>query len=534
MRKFVNLHAHSCFSILDALSYPQEHIDAAYEKGLTAHAITDHGNMNGMVYQFLHSKEMAKKGKIIKPIYGAEMYFVPDLEEWRHQKNIDDQNKKKKSKKQEEENEESSLSPEDEEESRTEVKSKSSLNKRYHLLVLAKNKIGLHNLFSLVSKSYMRENFYRKPRIDFQMLREHKEGLIISSACMSSYLAAQMYQNADNGEEVIERAFERTLLDFQDIFGDDFFAEIQFNAIEEQKYLNKFTINAANKLGIQYVVTTDVHYPRKELWKDREIYKRLGWLNKTKDADKMRLPESLEEVKCELFIKNGDDVWESYQRFRGTDLNFYFDDEIEAAIERTFRIAHECIEDIKIDTDIKLPSFIVPKDANENALLRQMCEGRLRERGLFNNKEYVDRLNYELSVIEDRDFGKYFLTMKAISNIRMKSMASGPGRGSASGSLVNYLLQISQVDPIRFDLQFERFLRSGAPAGFDASFIDSILPKRSVDKVFEIEMANNKKLRMTESCLVKVQRNGQIIELRANELAVDDELLEENEARNVN
>jgi len=174
--KFVGLHAHSCFSVFDGLGYPNEHMDFAWENGMDALALTDHGSANGLSYQVLHAKKMKEQGKDFKPIFGVEAYFHPSIEEWKEQKEEIEKNKKTKAK------EEVTLTVEDEAASKK--AEKNILNKRRHLVLLAQNQTGLNNIFTLISKSYKGDNYYRYPRLDYKLLEEYNEGIIASSACL--------------------------------------------------------------------------------------------------------------------------------------------------------------------------------------------------------------------------------------------------------------------------------------------------------------------------------------------------------------
>ena len=311
--KFVGLHAHSVFSVFDGLGYPQDHIDYAIENGMDALALTDHGNMNGLSYQVLHSKKLQKEGKNFKPIFGIEGYFIDSISKWKEEKEEIDKNKKGRKKKEEN----SAVVIEDEE--ATKRQEKNILNRRAHLVLLVQNQTGLNNLFTLVSKSFDPENFYRYPRIDFDMLREHNEGIIVSSACMGGPLSKDYWNNREEGDEAVQRAMVATIENFTSIFGDRFYGELQWNAVPEQHEINKHIIKAAERTGIKLISTADSHYPRPELFKDRELYKQLGWLGKSKpDYADSTLPESREELKYELYPKNGDQMWDAYKTYSQT------------------------------------------------------------------------------------------------------------------------------------------------------------------------------------------------------------------------
>ena len=187
---FVNLHAHSVAgSIFDAIGYPQEHMDFAYDNGCTALALTDHGNMNGLAYQVLHGKKMQQSGKEFKPIYGVEAYFIDSIESWHkdYQTVMEDKKKARALAK----SEQSGATIENEEASKKAVKS--ILNRRGHLILLAQNQTGLNNIFKLISESYQEENYYRYPRMDYDMLSKYSEGVIAASACLGGVYAQDFW-----------------------------------------------------------------------------------------------------------------------------------------------------------------------------------------------------------------------------------------------------------------------------------------------------------------------------------------------------
>ena len=454
--KFVGLHAHSVFSVFDGLGFPNEHIDYAVENGMDALALTDHGNMNGLSYQVLHSKKLQKEGKNFKPIYGIEGYFIDSITKWREEKAEIDKTKKGRKK---EEN--SAVVIEDE--IATKRQEKNILNRRAHLVLLVQNQTGLNNLFTLVSKSFDPDNFYRYPRIDYDMLREHNEGIIVSSACMGGPLSKDYWNNREKGDETVQRAMVETIKNFTSIFGDRFYGELQWNSIPEQHEINKHIIKAAKKTGIKLISTADSHYPRPELFKDRELYKQLGWLGKSKPAyAEPILPESRKELKYELYPKNGNQMWESYKTYSEQCGVDYDDDFIRETIECTYQIAHDRIESFYPDATVRLPDFVVPDGKSADETLRTLCLEGLKQKGLASKDDYSDRLKEELEVIEDRGFSKYFLTMKAVADEATKTQLVGVGRGSAAGSLVAYVLGITGIDPIHYNLLFSRFLRRDA------------------------------------------------------------------------
>ena len=456
---FVGLHAHSVAgSIFDGLGFPDEHMDFAYQNGMDALALTDHGNMNGLSHQVLHAKKMMDEGKEFKPIFGMEAYFIPSISEWREEyERVKAEKKTKKN-----DDEVSGTTVEDESASKRAVKS--VLNRRRHLVLLAQNQKGLENLFLLVSNSYRPENFYRYPRVDYEMLRKHSEGIIAASACLGGVYAGNYWANREEGNEAVLNAMRETTRKMVSIFGDRWYGELQWNNVPEQHELNSYVIKMHEEFGIPLISTADSHYPNRDAWKDRELYKRLGWLGKGRPewANDSELPVSVEEIGYELYPKNGDEMWEAYKKY-SSEVGFDYDDElVRNSIVETFFIAHSRIESFMPDTTVRLPDFVVPEDVTEAQALRKMCFEGLRRLGKQDDEEYTNRLNMELDVIDDRGFSKYFLTMKAIADRANEIMLTGPGRGSAAGSLVAYALDITQVDPLKYGLLFSRFLRSDA------------------------------------------------------------------------
>jgi len=459
--KFVGLHAHSVAgSIFDAIGYPQAHMDFCYENGSDALALTDHGNMNGLAYQVLHAKKMQSEGKEFKPIFGCEAYFTPSIAEWHeaYNKAMEDKKKARSIKK----DEQSGATVEDEGDSK---RIQGILKRRRHIVLLVQNQTGLNNLFKLVSESYQPENFYRYPRIDYALLKKYNEGIIASSACLGGVYAGNYWEHREEGDEAVLEAMRESTRQMVDIFGDRWYAEIQWNNIKEQHELNQYVIQVAKEFGVRLVTTADSHYPNPDAWKDRELYKRLGWLGKGRPSwaeEESQLPAGVEEIGYELYPKNGDQIWESYKQYSES-TGFEYDDAVVLkSIEETYHIAFERIESFLPDNTVRLPEFVVPAGFTATQALVNFALEGLKDKGLHTNKEYTDRLRRELNVIDDRGFSKYFLTMKSIVDVATDMMLPGPGRGSAAGSLVAYALNITQVDPIKHGLLFSRFLRSDA------------------------------------------------------------------------
>ena len=454
---FVGLHAHSVAgSPFDALGYPDEHMDFAYDNGMDALALTDHGNANGLAGQVLHAKKMQKEGKNFKPIFGVEAYFIPSVANWKEDYERIKAEAKNKS---EYEAEQSGTTVENE---ASKKKMKSVLNRRRHLILLAQSQEGLQNIFKMISTSYVGDNFYRYPRVDYALLKKYNKGVIAASACLGGVYAGNYWENREEGADAILDAMRKTTQKMQSIFGDRWYGELQWNNVPEQHELNQYIIQMHHEFGIELISTADSHYYNPEVWKDRELYKRLGWLGKGRpDYLSEELPVSVEEIGYELYPKNGDQMWESYKHYSKLCGVEYDDELVKASIARTHDIAHRRIESFLPDNTVRLPDFVVPEGSNAGQTLAALCVEGLRSLGLENNAEYAERLRYEVDIIDDRGFSKYFLTMKAISDMAVEKQLVGPGRGSAAGSLVSYVLGITQVDPIKYGLQFERFLTKG-------------------------------------------------------------------------
>jgi DNA polymerase-3 subunit alpha len=399
---------------------------------------------------------MQKQGKDFKPIFGVEAYFIPSVANWKEDYEEIKAAAKNKS---EYEAEQSGTTVENE---ASKKKMKSVLNRRRHLILLAQNQEGLQNIFKMISTSYVGDNFYRYPRVDYALLKKYNKGVIAASACLGGVYAGNYWENREEGADAILDAMRKTTQKMQSIFGDRWYGELQWNNVPEQHELNQYIIQMHHEFGIELISTADSHYYNPEVWKDRELYKRLGWLGKGRpDYLSEELPVSVEEIGYELYPKNGDQMWESYKKYSALVGAEYDDELVLNSIKRTHDIAHNRIESFIPDNTVRLPDFVVPEGSTAGQTLAALCVEGLRSLGFQNNMEYVDRLKYEVGVIEDRGFSKYFLTMKAISDMAIDRQLVGPGRGSAAGSLVSYVLGITQVDPIKYGLQFERFLTKG-------------------------------------------------------------------------
>lgn len=512
-KKFVGLHAHTTVgSPLDAIGYPDEHFATAFDAGMDAMAITDHGNANSFAYADFAARAMNKIGKTFKHICGVEFYFHPDLDSWREDYEDAKRNKeaakeaKKIAKKElklkgsvtekvaEDMGLDDSADQEDgtvvENEAETKDPSKwfNPVNRRHHLVVLAKSSRGLENLFALVSKGY-KDGFYRFPRIDRKLLKEHGQDLIVLSACIGGPFAYDVfYELRDFPKERLnasllddQRILDKVLSRLENTYDglcdavgrENVFPEIQFNKLSEQHLVNRALIELSKKTGAKLVVTADSHYSKEEFWQARELYKLLGRL-KYDQIDSTLLPTDKEQLKCELFPKSATQIWDAYKRYT-EGFNFYDDELVKDAIERTWDIAHEMIGTVEADRSVKLPDYVVPAGKKPIKALLDALKKALIAKGLSEKPEYVERLKKELGIIKEKNYEKYFLTMKEIFDEASQYVLVGPGRGSACASLVNYLLGITQIDPLKYpDLVFERFINKqrAEPPDIDSDLSD--------------------------------------------------------------
>lgn len=543
-KKFVGIHAHSIYSLGDGFSRPKEHIEFALENNLDGHCLTEHGHANNFAELVFLQDELKKKGKQFKIVGGVESYYVDSLSHWKelylNSKSAEKKAKEDKKKKTAQEeldsigddsiaakeevkekfgdlinkDEDSGSVMENEEESKDYKKFFDPIKQRNHLVLLPKNNEGLKSLFQIVSESH-KDGFYKFPRVDLDMLRKHsKKNLIASSACIGGKLVAIVAMNqtkdfqtelhveafTDNFEKIQKELAQQVSL-FQEALGseENFYLELQFNKLPLQHLANYHLIECAKRTGAPLVVTCDSHYSRPELWREREIYKAMLWSSRTKDSTALeKIPEKIEQLKCELYPKNAEQVWQSYKQY-GKDFNFYDDHIIKNAIENSWHIVHEQIDNsaLSIDRKVKLPSLeklatkeeiikietrikekklklkekkkdtslSVNEDEIQFELLKQHAIDGLIKRGFGENKEYINRLILELDTVKHLGIVSYFLTYEKIMQIVGAKMLTGTARGSAGGSLLAYVLDITQMDPIKHGLLFERFL-SKKKAGF--------------------------------------------------------------------
>jgi len=388
--KFTHLHLHSHYSLLDGLPKIDEILDHVKKLGMDSVALTDHGNLYGAVEFY----EKAKK-KGIKPIIGCEVYQAVNKMEQKRP-NID--------------------------------------NKRYHLLLLVKNKKGYENLVKLITAANLK-GFYYKPRIDEEILAKHSEGLIGATACIQGKIPRLIIANK------IEEA-KKQALKYKEIFDPgSFYLEIQHHPnIKGQQKVNEQLIKFSKELDIPLIATCDSHYLNPEDAKAQDI---LMLINTGADPND---PERITMQTDDFSVKSQEDMIKFFKN-------------VPEAIENTQKIVNQCNFEFTLGKT-KLPYFEVPKGETPKSYLRKLCEKGIKKRyDKEPGKEVKERMNYELSVIEEMGFSSYFLIVQDFVNwAKENRIVVGPGRGSAAGSLISYLLGITNVDPLRYNLLFERFL----------------------------------------------------------------------------
>lgn len=393
---FVHLHLHTQYSLLDGAIKIDELMETVKNFKMPAVAITDHGNMFGAIE--FYSKAI-KAG--IKPIIGCEIYLSKGSRFDRQPKGLSDNT--------------------------------------YHLILLAKNTSGYKNLMKIVSIGYL-EGLYYKPRIDREILEKYNEGLIALSSCIHGEISALLLA----GEK--EKAYNAASF-YKDVFGDRFYLEIQRNGVERQDEVNNLILDIAKKLSIKVVATNDCHYLTKDEARAHDILLCIQTNRTVSDKDRLRFPSN------EFYVKSPDEMYSLFK-------------DIPESLNNTVEVAERCNLEIKFG-EVQLPEFNPPEGESLDIYLERMSRKGLEERlialGINNDhlqrERYVRRLNDELQMIKSMGYSGYFLIVSDFINYARKNgIPVGPGRGSAAGSLVAYALRITDIDPIRYGLLFERFL----------------------------------------------------------------------------
>ncbi len=424
---FAHLHVHTEYSLLDGSNKIKEYVERVKELGMNSAAITDHGVMYGVIDFY-----RAARAAGIKPILGCEVYVAPN--------------------------------------SRFDREISGGEDRYYHLVLLAENNTGYANLMKIVSKGFV-EGYYYKPRVDKQVLREYSEGIIALSACLAGevqrYLTKGLYEEA-----------KKAALEYRDIFGEEnYFLELQDHGIPEQALVNQRLLQMSEELGIDLVVTNDVHYTYAEDAKPHDILLCIQTGKKLSDENRMRYEGG------QYYVKSPEEMARLFPYAL-------------QALDNTQRIADRCNVEIEFGVT-KLPKYEVPDGMTSWEYLNKLCFEGLRKRYGEPGQELKDRLTYELNTIHNMGYVDYFLIVwDFINYAKTHGIAVGPGRGSAAGSIVSYCLEITNIDPIRYQLLFERFLnpeRVTMP-DIDVDFcyerrqevIDYVVRKYGKDRVVQI------------------------------------------------
>lgn len=415
MSDFVHLHLHTEYSLLDGACKIKELVAHCVKNNIKAIAITDHGNMYGT----LQFAEQCKKNNI-QAIIGCEMYMTQDLHV------------------------------------------KDNTSDFEHLILLAKNKKGYKNLIKLDSVAYV-DGFYYKPRIDYKLLREHSEGLVCLSACLAGRIPKMLLKNNYEGARA-------AALELKDIFGEDFYIEIQDHGLEEQRRILPLLLRLCKELDIPPVATNDVHYLHKEDWEMQDVLLCIQTKKTVDDPKRMRFGSH------EFYLKTPEEMSELFSY-------------VPEAIENTLVIAKKCAEepcfDLKDNGDpIKDKSLIpgyTPEDGSDpkDYLTKLTWEGLKRRYGEI-TEAVKKRADYELGIILGMGFAEYYLiVMDFIQWSKSRGIPVGPGRGSGAASIVAYAIGITDIDPLKYDLFFERFLNPDRVTmpDFDVDFCNERRPE---------------------------------------------------------
>ena len=389
--QYVPLHVHTEYSLLDGAIRIKDYVKFAKENNMPAIAITDHGVLYGDMELYTTAKEEG-----IKPLLGCEFY-VHDGD----------------------------------------IAVKNNLhNPLYHLVLIAKDKTGYQNIIRLTSVAWC-NGFYYKPRINWELLKEHHEGLICLSAC----LGGEVLQNLLKHEP--EKARE-VAKQYKDLFGEDYYIELQDHGLDDQKKTNPELIKIARELDIKMVITNDSHYLKKS---DADMHDTLLCMNTNSAKDD---PNRLHFEGNEFYVKTAEQLRESFS---------WLDDKtFEECINNTVAIAEKCHLTLDLGKS-PLPAYEVPKGYDSETYLNYLVFEGMKKRYGEITPELKQRAEYELSVIDQMGFAAYFLiTWDFIHYAKTHGIPVGPGRGSAAGSVVAYALEITDLDPIEHKLLFERFL----------------------------------------------------------------------------
>lgn len=416
MSNFVHLHLHTEYSLLDGLATIPLAIKKAAELGMPAIAMTDHGNMYGAVTFYdavcAHNSKAKKSGKpTIKPIFGTEFYVCDDLTV--KSRNV----------------------------------SSSDESDRRHLILLVKNEQGYKNI-SLLNAIAFRDGYYYKPRIDLKTLKEHSEGLICLSACIAGDIPqAILHGNYQKAEELVRW--------FKDVFGDDFYLEMQNHGLKEEFEVNQYLRQYSKKYGIKLVATNDVHYVDKSDALPHDVLLCVQTGRDYDDENRMRFSSD------DYYLKSYEEMKELFPND-------------EQALTTTLEIAEKCNFEF-VYGHYMFPRYVPDTGEDPKTYIMKLIDNGVKKKYGDYTDEIKERIESEIAVIEKQGFIEYFLIVwDYINAARKMGISVGPGRGSGAGSIVAYLIGITDIDPLKYDLYFERFLnaeRVSAP-DFDVDFED--------------------------------------------------------------
>lgn len=426
---FVHLHTHSEYSALDGLSTVDEIVAEVKRLGQDAVAVTDHGNCSGHPAMYKACKEAG-----VRPILGIEAYLVHDrLERPEKVEILDD---------------EGNL---DKEATNLRFKAEQSrIRKYYHLVLYAKNEVGLRNLWAMSTESY-KDGHYFKPRMDWDTLRRHSEGIIASTACLSGPLC-RPFLDGNKGLAV------QNLSKLVEIFGDDLYLEIMPNDMADQKAVNEYLVSLSQQLGLPLVATVDSHYPTKE-----DFHAHQTWIAVQTSGD-VGDDRDLFDGDLGLYLKSEQEVRE--------ELAYLGEEAVEQAIQNTVRIAEQC--DVSLAADPEPPVYLASVE-DDNQRVHDLCMAnwsKLRADSVTQD-QYQQRFAYEFDLLSRKKFFGYYLMVSEYCQwAKDHGILVGPGRGSGAASIIAYLLGITEVDPIDADLPFERFMTEGRTSlpDFDVDF----------------------------------------------------------------
>lgn len=414
--KFVHLHCHSDFSLVDGISTCEDYLKKAKELGMDAIAITDHGNVSAHLYLQLEAKKLE-----MKSILGSEMYIVKDasLKDGDHRSNN-------------------------------------------HIVIIAKNEIGYKNLLALQKLSWSTENFYYRPRIDYKMLKMHRKGLVVLTACLKGLVAREVLNNKPRDAYKLVKRLKKW-------FGDDLYLEIQLHNIfnnngeDIQKYYNEELIKISKKFNVELVLTNDVHYAEKKMYKVQSM------------VIKMKTDSDLADTYCKsIWLKSYNELLQTRNRY----CKYISKKIFKKAAENTIIIADKCNYEIPTG-GLKIPTIDIsrfpgykPQMTEEDYIRYRVKDGirqRSKEIDLEFPPEYIDRIEIEIDAFVKMEVISYILIYDDLIRYLKKQGCLCSLRGSANGSVVLWLMGLSIVDPVKFNILFERFI---SPARIEARMAD--------------------------------------------------------------